>query len=101
MMLELFQRQEVRAIVPVMVGELQGDDRYANFFDTRAACELPSVRVDAVSKKLRFHLKRVDKGADMHRVARIGVPCRVKPIHRHRKRVRRARCRCIVQCLAD
>lgn len=68
MMLELFARNEIKAIFPVMVGERSGN-RYASFFEGKAACELPSVRVEAVGEKLESHLKRAKKGAPISSAA--------------------------------
>ena len=46
-----------------MVGERANNGRYESFFEGKARCVLPPVRVESVGQKLAYHLRRADKGA--------------------------------------
>ena len=46
-----------------MVGERANGGRYESFFEGKARCVLPPVRVESVGQKLAYHLRRADKGA--------------------------------------
>jgi len=66
--LELHKRGDLRAIYPVLVGELKhlGDefgDLYSDFFKSGGVPACPDVVVKAVEDKVAEHLERLGKGA--------------------------------------
>jgi hypothetical protein len=68
--LELRQRGDLRAIYPVLVGELKqlglgdayGDSVYSDFFKTGGVPACPDEVVEAVQEKVVQHLERLCKG---------------------------------------
>jgi hypothetical protein len=66
--LELYSRKDLRAIYPVLVGELkhlsdQDGDLYSDFFKTGGVPACPDEVVKAVEDKVAEHLERLGKGA--------------------------------------
>ena len=56
--LELKERGMIQAIFPVMVGDVDRNGKFSNFFKSGCKPEAPIVTVDMVETKLREHLDR-------------------------------------------
>jgi hypothetical protein len=68
--LELKERGELRAIFPVLIGDVEQcggslETGYGDFFRGGGVPQCPSVRVDSVAQKCRAHLLRAGKGAPL------------------------------------
>jgi hypothetical protein len=66
--LELYKRGDLRAIYPVLVGELKHindefGDLYGDFFKSGGVTACPDEMVKVVEDKVAEHLKRLGKGA--------------------------------------
>jgi hypothetical protein len=73
--LELYKRGDLRAIYPVLVGELKHlsdefGDLYSDFFNSGGVPACPDEVVKAVEDKVAEHLERLGKGALSARTAK-------------------------------
>jgi len=60
--LELKERGMIQGIFPVMVGDVDSNGQYTNYFKCGCKPEAPKVAVDVVENKLREHLDRESLG---------------------------------------
>jgi len=79
--LELFQRGEVKGIIPALFGATTTAG-YQPFFAARAssgdACDLPNVAVKPVQQQLRKHLNRLQRGTPLSRAANTSTVAQIE-----------------------
>lgn len=60
--LELYERDMIRGVFPVMIGDIQTDGSYSNYFTSGCNPLAPDITVNSVEIKLREHLDREGQG---------------------------------------